>query len=121
MVAYPVKRPVSRAAAARLCGLYLYSGSGKAQGRLHSILWTTRLAMKNYSTGAMWCDPRRMFDARRTYFGFDAVLVCNFCRRLIAWPKSAKITQEEVDALHKDHNEFLMRFHSLVSSTNRPG
>ncbi|CAN0325021.1 unnamed protein product, partial [Ectocarpus sp. 12 AP-2014] len=40
---------------------------------------------------------------------------------LIAWPKSASTAQEEVDALHKDHNEFLMRFHSLVSSTNRPG
>ena len=43
------------------------------------------------------------------------------CGRLTAWPKSAKISQEEVDALHKEHNEFLLRFHSLLSSTNKPG
>lgn len=41
--------------------------------------------------------------------------------RLTAWPKAAKVSQEEVDALHKEHYEFLIRFHSLVSSTNRPG
>ncbi|CAM9277229.1 unnamed protein product, partial [Sphacelaria rigidula] len=40
---------------------------------------------------------------------------------LQAWPKSAKIDQEEVDSFHKEHYEFLQRLDNLVSSTNRPG
>lgn len=41
--------------------------------------------------------------------------------RLQAWPKAARMSQEEVDALRNEHYEFLQRFHSLVSSTNKPG
>ena len=45
---------------------------------------------------------------------------CGHCS-LQAWPKSAKIDQEEVDSFHKEHYEFLQRLDNLVSSTNRPG
>lgn len=41
--------------------------------------------------------------------------------RLDAWRSTSSIPQERVDALNKHHEEFLLRFHSLLSSTNKPG
>lgn len=41
--------------------------------------------------------------------------------RLGGWHTSGKVSSEQIEALHKDHYEFLLRFHGLLSSTNRPG
>lgn len=96
------------------CSIHMLMLSRQEDFRMPLMWQTPRLCANAPAISGFTCHvSSHIFDAWPSGFLVGG--------RLMAWPKSAKISQEEVDALHKDHYEFLMRFHSLVSSTNRPG